>query len=132
MNQPPPLAGIHHVALSVSDLDLSVDWYRNIFAFTLLKRAAEEGREKTVLTGDRIMLTLISHGEEAEPGLFNEHACGLDHLSFAVDDRETLDAWVVHLDAYGVRRGEVTTAGMGDMVAFRDPDNIALELYTRN
>lgn len=130
MNQTPRFVGIHHVALTVSDLDRSIDWYQNILALKKVKRAEAEGLEKAVLTGGGVMLTLVSHGGTAAPGPFDEHTCGLDHLSFAVEDRESLNAWVAHLDALGVGRGQVTTAGMGDMVAFRDPDNIGLEFYT--
>jgi hypothetical protein len=36
----------------------------------------------------------MSKVEAPEPGPFSERRCGLDHLSFAVPDRATLDAWV--------------------------------------
>lgn len=39
-------------------------------------------------------------------------------------------AWVRHLDSSHVDPGEVTKATTGHMVAFRDPDNIALEFST--
>ena len=49
----------------------------------------------------------------------------------AVADRATLDAWIAHLDGLGVAHGDVTRGATGDLIAFRDPDNIALEFYTR-
>lgn len=127
----PAISGIHHVTLSVADLDTSIDWYRDVLGFVEVKRLAVDGLRKAMMVRDGLVLTFIDHGEKAEPGPFSERRCGLDHLSFAVLDRATLDEWVERLDAAGVNRGAVTAASTGDMVAFRDPDNIALEFYTR-
>ena len=73
----------------------------------------------------------MGHGETAVPGPFDERRSGLDHLSFAVADRAALEAWVVRLDAHGVVHSDIVSGATGDLVPFRDPDNIALEFYTR-
>jgi glyoxylase I family protein len=131
MTSPPEITGFHHVTLSVSSLDASIAWYRDLLGFTVLKRVLVNGLDKAMLTRDGMLVTFVGHGQAAIAGPFNERRCGLDHLSFAVADRQTLDAWVARLDAAGVARGQVTTGITGDLVAFRDPDNIALEFYTR-
>jgi glyoxylase I family protein len=64
------------------------------------------------------------------PGPFNERRTGLDHLSFAVPDRAALEAWVARLDEHNVVHSDIVSGSTGDLVPFRDPDNIALELYT--
>lgn len=127
----PDISGVHHVALTVSDLDASIAWYRDLLGFVERKRLSVGGMEKALLTRVGLMVTLTCHGERAEPGAFSERRCGLDHLSFAVPDRATLQAWVDRLDAAGVTRGQIAAGATGDLVAFRDPDNVALEFYTQ-
>ncbi|MFN2223994.1 MAG: VOC family protein, partial [Candidatus Promineifilaceae bacterium] len=61
---------------------------------------------------------------------FNENRIGLDHLSFAVDSRQEMERARQLLTEAGVTCGEIrdlTPFGFSVM-AFRDPDNIQLEL----
>jgi glyoxylase I family protein len=60
---------------------------------------------------------------------FDEHRPGLDHLSFRVVDRAELKAWQARLEALGIPHGEIVDAHYGSGLSFRDPDNIALELF---
>lgn len=131
MSEAPPIAGIHHVTLSVSDLDRSVAWYRDVLGFEEVRRLSADGLDKAMLVRDGMVLTFCAHGAKAVPGPFDERRCGLDHLSFAVDGREVLERWAARLDAAGAVRSEIKQATTGDLIAFRDPDNIALEFYTR-
>ncbi len=125
------ITGIHHVTLSVSDLDRSVEWYVRVLGFVELRRLTHHGLEKAMLTRDGVVVTFIEHGGLAIPGPFDERRTGLDHLSFAVPDRASLEAWVARLDEHGVVHSDIVTGSTGELVPFRDPDNIALELYTR-
>jgi glyoxylase I family protein len=62
---------------------------------------------------------------------FTENRVGLDHVSFSVDSREELEAAVQLFDQEGVSHGEIKDLGPGlglYVLAFRDPDNIQLEL----
>lgn len=126
----PDIPGIHHVALSVSDLERSVAWYCETFGATVARRWSADGLDRAMIRIGQVTVTLVHHGEYAVRGGFSERRVGLDHLSFALADRAALDAWVAHLDRLGVVRGPVTTGGSGELVAFRDPDNVALEFYT--
>ena len=57
---------------------------------------------------------------------------GLDHLAFAVADREELDAWAARLTDAAVVHSPVTAANSvpgAAVLVFRDPDNIQLELF---
>jgi len=60
---------------------------------------------------------------------FDEDRVGLDHLSFAVADRGVLDDAAGLLDGLGVKHGEVKDIGEAYILEFRDPDNVALELF---
>ena len=60
---------------------------------------------------------------------FDEDRVGLDHVSFAVDSRSHLEEMADVLDGLGVRHAGVKDIGAGYILEFRDPDNIALELF---
>lgn len=128
----PSIVGINHLSLSVSDLDASVQWYEKVLGFTVVSRKLPGGLDKALLrpADSGVTVVLVSHAEAAEPGAFNERRAGLDHLSFAVADRAALDEWGARLDELGIARSEVKTGSTGELIAFRDPDNIALEFYT--
>jgi catechol 2,3-dioxygenase-like lactoylglutathione lyase family enzyme len=80
MAEHPTIDGIHHVTLSVSDLDRSVRWYTDVLGFAEKRRVEVNGMTKAMLTRDELLITLTEHGEFAEPGPFNERHAGLDHL----------------------------------------------------
>jgi catechol 2,3-dioxygenase-like lactoylglutathione lyase family enzyme len=63
--------------------------------------------------------------------VFNENRLGLDHLSFSVGSRQDLVDAVRLFDAEGISHGEIKDLGPAVPVyvlAFRDPDNIQIEL----
>lgn len=130
MGQTPNLTRVHHITFSVTELDRSLAWYRDVLGFTEVKRLSVGGLDKAMMVRDELVLTFVAHGDQAVPGPFDERRAGLDHLSFAVPDVTVLRAWVAHLDSRDVDRGDITKATTGHLVAFRDPDNIALEFYT--
>jgi len=124
------IKGIHHVTLSVSDLDRSLEWYERVLGFELVRRLTHNGLEKGMVRRDGVLVTFVCHGDLAVPGPFDERQAGLDHLSFAVADRAALEAWVSRLDEHHVVHSDIVSGSTGDLVPFRDPDNIALEFYT--
>ena len=60
---------------------------------------------------------------------FDERRPGLDHVALGVPDRDELVRWTFRLNALGVAHGGIVDAGYGSGLSFRDPDNIALELF---
>jgi catechol 2,3-dioxygenase-like lactoylglutathione lyase family enzyme len=126
----PPLRGIHHIKLSVSDLDRSEAFYTIVFDAKRIKawdhRHADGSCYGYILEvpglGTRLELRL--NPEQAEKDR------GFDPLTIAVDDRAALDAWAKHLDAAGVQHSPVLTAIQGWVLVFEDPDARRLRLYT--
>jgi glyoxylase I family protein len=73
------------------------------------------------------------HHHDANPGqAFHESQTGLDHISFGVADRPSLEAWASWLDELGVENsGVIDTDNPApySVVVFRDPDNLQLEIF---
>ena len=126
----PSIAGISHVDLSVTDLEASDAWYRELLELVPLFGGRNEPYDYEVRYNmephSGVVIGLEQH--DANPGTpFDERRVGLDHLSFNVESREHLDAWLARLDALEIPHTGITEEPMWDVLVFRDPDNIQLE-----
>jgi glyoxylase I family protein len=128
------IKGVSHVSLSVSDLDESLAFYRDVLELPVLVEpfdaVAFEGREAILLAG-RIALNLQAHTANEGAG-FDPVRTGLDHLAFHVSERSGLDEWYERLKANGVTCSEVKQVMFGWNLEFRDPDDIQIELFARD
>ena len=121
---------IGHVALTVSDLGVSVPWYERLFG---LEPALDEDVvdfHHTVFmldSGQGIGLHQFFDTKPNSP--FDEHRAGMDHVAFGVADRSELLNWEQRLDELGIKHGGIVDAPYGSGLSFRDPDNIALEFF---
>jgi len=122
--------GVTHVALTVTDLAVSVPWYERLLG---LKPVIDEDtgsfHHTVYLLPGGTLLGLHQHWGDAAPGRFDEHRVGLDHLSFGVANRAELQAWQARLEELGIEHGGIVDASYGSGLSFRDPDNIALEIF---
>ncbi|MET0451127.1 MAG: VOC family protein [Mycobacterium sp.] len=128
--------GVHHLSLTVTDLETSVAWYQRVFRTERAElKVPHYGREETgysvLLPEPRSGLIFSLHrntGNAGEP--FDEARTGLDHVSFHVVGRAGLSAWTAWLDELGIAHtgivDEVEPIPYSTVV-FRDPDNIQLE-----
>ena len=128
------IRGISHVSLSVSDLDRSLVFYRDVLALPVFvdtfDGALFEGREVMFRTGS-LVFNLQEHRARDAGDAFDPTRVGLDHLAFAVRNLADLEAWVRRLDDLGVTHSEIRDIGFGHLVELRDPDGIQLELFAR-
>jgi glyoxylase I family protein len=126
----PQFPTITHVALTVTDLARSVPWYERLFGSKpVLDEDTGPFRHVVWLVGGQTLVGLHQFPEGTDVQPFDERQVGLDHLSFACADRDELTKWAARLDELGIPHGGVVDASYGSGVSFRDPDNIALELF---
>jgi glyoxylase I family protein len=107
----PARPALHHIALTVTDLDASAAWYEAVFAIAFRIDIPHPGGVGRVLTDDAGTLAFVLHRHDRnERERFSETRTGLDHVGLAVGSRDDLEAWQVHLEDHGVQR---TTAAAG-------------------
>jgi catechol 2,3-dioxygenase-like lactoylglutathione lyase family enzyme len=131
---------LHHLALTVTDLESSVEWYGAVFdVHPLLDVPHRGGVGRILADADRQLMIALHHHDTNNGALCAETATGLDHAGFTVATRADLEAWQDHLEAHGVVRAEIadkplTQSPIADepyasVLVFRDQDNIQLELF---
>jgi catechol 2,3-dioxygenase-like lactoylglutathione lyase family enzyme len=128
----PDFTGVSHVSLSVTDVERSTAWYTDVLGFQLVMPTDAPGLRRVLLAhpGSGLMVALSQH-ESGSGEAFAETRTGLDHLSFAVPDRDELSAWEDRLKTAGVAFTPIQDEFYGSVLVFRDPDNIQLELFVR-
>ena len=124
-----PTGAVNHVTLTVTDRDRAREFYTSVLGFQFIM----EFGPKYLLNNGSVILALNLSPEPVRAipdDRFDENRVGLDHVSFNVGSHEVLEQAAHLLDERGVSRGEIKDlADLGIYVmAFRDPDNIQLEL----
>jgi catechol 2,3-dioxygenase-like lactoylglutathione lyase family enzyme len=128
----PTLTGLHHVSLTVRDLQRSTDWYCGLLDLTkVIEEAHPDGSGFGVVLADpQFKLVIGLHSHTANPGEpFSEARTGLDHASIGVPDQSELGEWERRLEERHVPHSRVNHAAYGSVLVFRDPDNIQLEFF---
>ena len=125
---------MHHVTLTVTDIERTCEWYRSVLGFQDIVRYRNDSitAECYVLahpdaTSPTIGLRQYDNNEDFA---FDEHRVGLDHLAFDVGDTESLRQWQEQLERLGVAC-TVTHLPELSILVMRDPDNTQIELCTR-
>lgn len=131
--------GIHHLRLTVTDVDRSREFYTSLLGFEVAAESPPVNDPTAeavyqVLWGGVVMvrgnLLMGLRPVAPEGDRFDEDRVGLDHLSFSVDSRDELEQAAEIFDRRGVPHGEIKTlSSFGiHVLPFRDPDNIQMEL----
>jgi glyoxylase I family protein len=126
----PAFPAITHVAVTVSDLSVSVPWYTKLFgAEPVLDEDTGPFRHVVYLIGNTLFGLHTFRDGLSELGASHPHRAGLDHVAFGAANRAELEEWQRHLEETGVKHGGIVDAHYGSGLSFKDPDNIALEFF---
>jgi glyoxylase I family protein len=131
---------LHHLALTVTDIDSSVAWYEKTFGVSRIMEVPHPGGTGIGLSNEEQTLMIVLHRHDVNEGeRFSERRTGLDHAGFVVASRADLERWQDHLEAHGVTRSDqadrpltqspIADTPYGSVLVFRDPDNIQLEFF---
>ena len=127
----PARPALHHIALTVRDVEASIPWYENLFGITRTMDAPHEGGIGILLTDPEWRFIIVLHRHDVNEGeIFSERRTGLDHVGFQVPTRAELEAWRARLQELGITHSPIADTPYGSILVFRDPDNIQLELYS--
>lgn len=122
------IIGIHHVELTVTDLQRSVLFYSQLPSFKIV---AQHPHFVMFDTGS-FKFGLTDHNNKVKSNSFSELNTGLDHISFSVSSKQDLESAKEFFDREQIIHGEIKKLSNDTFVlAFRDPDNIQLELTYR-
>ena len=134
-----PTGDIHHLRLTVTDVDRSRLFYTSLLGFEVAVESpppydpsADEVFK--ILFGGVVMmrgnLLMGLRPVASSDDRFNPDRVGLDHLSFGVASHAELEHAVGLFDEHGVTHGVITrlpSFGI-EVLSFEDPDGLQLEL----
>jgi glyoxylase I family protein len=126
----PSISAIHHVSLTVREIERSVSWYAEVLGLTkLMEETHPDGSGYAVVLGKPDWSMCVGlHAHAANEGeAFAEQRTGLDHVSFLVSSRAELDEWQARLTDLGAPHSPVNDQDGYSVIVCRDPDNIQLE-----
>jgi glyoxylase I family protein len=136
------LGPVHHVRLTVTDVERSRAFYTEVLGFQIAMDAplpADDPhhdltvdllQDGIVMANGDLLLGLRPVDAARAGDRFDPFRCGLDHLSFAVPGRAELEAALRAFDEHGVEHSEISDLppfGIA-VLPFKDPDGLALEL----
>jgi glyoxylase I family protein len=132
----PALGALHHLAVTVDDVEASAEWYERVLGLQRLPVPIPHHGDRSPGFGVLLLepsagwAVGLHHHQNHRRETADETRTGMDHLGLSVPERRDLDEWAARLDELGVDHSGVTD--MADPIphstlVFRDPDNIQLE-----
>ena len=119
---------LHHVALSVRDIDRSADWYARMLELTLVAEVDDPAPMKIFMTPHGQAIDLRQDPDVC-PEPFTQTRIGLDHVAFRCADEAELKAWLELFRRNGVTESGITASPFGSHLNLRDPYGIPLEFF---
>jgi len=123
--------GIAHIALTVSDFEAAVPFYRQLLEFLGMTRVFE-GQDFLYYVGGRTALGIGRCDQRYRAERFDQRRAGLHHVCFRARERADVDELHAFLQQLGARIVHPPEDGPWApgyySVLFEDPDGIRLEM----
>lgn len=120
--------GIHHIEITVTNLQRSKIFYSKLPGFKLVA----EYPHFVMFDTKEFKFGLTDHNLNIKTNKFDEMNVGLDHVAFSVSTKKDLVNALSFFEIESIPHGEIKKLSNGTFVlSFRDPDNIQLELAYR-
>jgi catechol 2,3-dioxygenase-like lactoylglutathione lyase family enzyme len=123
------LHGVAHVALTVTDLARSKDWYGRVFGWEPVMEAEGDGVRFSVGAVPGGSLLGLRQYDDRPGADFDPHHIGMDHLAYDGGTADGVREWEQRLEQLGVAYTPTQETPYGWVLNFKDPDGIALEIY---
>jgi methylmalonyl-CoA epimerase len=120
-----------HLAITVSNLQQSIRFYRDVLGFKVLGQLIQDDGNFIIVyldMGNNKVLELFNFTEKGEPiTTYNDKNIGIKHFAFRVDD---VDETYRYLKAKNVEftMGPTDAEGGVRIAFFKDPDGILIEI----
>lgn len=128
----PDVSGIHHISITVTDIERSVPWYCDLLGLSKLmeeQHPNDSGYAVVLGKPDWSMCVGLHTHPTNEKERFSEARTGLDHVGFTVSGLAELEEWQKVLAERGVDHSPINTRDGYSVLVFRDPDNVQLEFF---
>jgi catechol 2,3-dioxygenase-like lactoylglutathione lyase family enzyme len=122
----PEFSGYAHVALTVTDHAASVPFYETVFESSPVTELVTDDFTRKIFAVGPNQVFGVTEYVEKKPGRFDFLLPGLDHVSFAVAERESVVALQERLAAAGIS-GDLVDAPYGTVLNIKDPDGNQVE-----
>ena len=121
----PDATRVGAVHLQISNLQRSIDYYRDVLGLHVLERAVESAA-LAAAGGDRPLVWL--HAKTGLKPAPRRGAFGLYHFAILLPDRAALGQFAEHLSRAGVRVGMADHL-VSESLYLTDPDGLGIEVY---
>jgi len=118
----PPETHMGPVELTVSDLERSLGYYRNVIGLGVLEQA--DGRASLGADGSELLVLDEVPGAQPAP-----RSTGLFHFALLVPERRALGAWLAHAIREQVPLTGASDHFVSEALYLRDPDHHGIEIY---
>ena len=120
------IKGIDHVAINVSDIDKSVEFFTKVIGLKITEREPSKPGIEYFLDAGPSLLGVIQAKDINDQHLFSNEGVGANHFSFRLDARD-FDAFIAHLEKHHVKIEFVKKREKSWSLYFYDLDGNKLE-----
>lgn len=126
----PTLTALDHLVLTVTDIEVSVQFYRDVLGMRAIRFATADGETRHALKFGAQKINLHLAGAEIEPRAKHAGPGTTDMCFLSI---APLDDWIVHLNSrhVAIEEGPVPRTGATgaiNSIYIRDPDGNLIEI----